>query len=121
MAIPQVDREIILNALTEFDNSLRQSHEWLNWEKSKAQSWALEHDGRLYPPKKIISMATGVGVNSFSGGPETNAYLDARGLLVRRLRAETLHDTFQSILEKYSLARATQGFGGNHEIRELFA
>lgn len=115
-----MDRDTILKALTEFDTSLRPSHEWLNWDSNKAQSWALEHDGRLYPPKKIVSMATGAGVSSFSGGPETNTYLDARGFLARRLREPTLHDTFQAILEKYSLARATQGFGGNHEIRELF-
>ena len=120
MAIPQVDRDTILQALIEFDNSLRQSKEWVNWDSSKAQSWALEHNGRLYPPKKIVSIATGVGVNSFSGGPETNSYLDARGFVVRRLREPTLQDTFQTILEKYTTARATQGFGGKHEISELF-
>lgn len=120
MAIPQVDRSKVLEAMSEFDSLLRRSSEWTGWEANKAQVWALDHAGTLYPPKKIISMAANVPVASFTGGPETNGYLEARGFAVRRLREPTLQETFQEILERYGDARATQAFGGDHEIRQLF-
>lgn len=120
MAIAQVTQDAILNALAEFDDSLRASPEWAAWDTNKSQVWALEHEGRLYPPKKIVSMATGQEVGSFSGGPDTNDYLAARGFATRRLREPTLQETFAAILHKYSTARATLAFGGKHEIRELF-
>jgi hypothetical protein len=120
VALPQVDRQAVLTALTEFDEALRESSEFLNWEQSKAQRWVLEHEGRLYPPKKIIAMATGASVSSFSGGPETNQYLEQRGFQVRRLRDLSLRDLFSQVLERYPTLRTTQAFGGNEEARELF-
>lgn len=120
MALPQVDRPAILDALKEFDQTLRDSSEFLNWEQSKSQRWVLEHEGRLYPPKKIIAMATGSPVSSFTGGPETNQYLEQRGFQVRRLRDLSLRDLFNQILERYQSLRKTQAFAGNEEARELF-
>jgi len=36
-------------------------------------------DGRAYPPKAIISLATGVPVSGFSGGIESTRFLAKRG------------------------------------------
>lgn len=120
MTIPQVDPEAISKAIQEFDASLRQTEEWSRWEDNKAQVWAIRHDGRRYPPKKIVSMATGLPVGNFTGGPETNEYLEDRGFKVGKLRDVLLSETFELILDRYKTARATQNFGGQHEIRELF-
>lgn len=66
-------------ALRRFDADLRALQEWSDWEVSAAQKFAVVHMGFRYPPKKIISMATGVPVNKFSGGRQSNEYLKKRG------------------------------------------
>jgi 5-methylcytosine-specific restriction protein A len=40
------------------------------------------HNGLGYPPKKVISLATGVPVSKFSGGRQSNQYLLQRGFEV---------------------------------------
>lgn len=120
MAIPRVSREKILEAIREFDSVLLPTDEWRNWENKASQVWALVHDEKYYPPKKIISIATGVSVNEFSGGPESNGYLNDLGFEVIKLRQTALDSIFKAILERYDNARKTMGFAGNHEIKELF-
>jgi MoxR-like ATPase len=120
MPIPRVDRETILQAIREFDVKLLPTDEWRTWENKLSQVWALVHEGKRYPPKKIISMATGISVNDFSGGPETNGYLNGLKFEVIKLRQVTLDSVFKAILERYDEARRTIGFAGNHEVKELF-
>lgn len=120
MAIPIVEAEAIRQALDEFDQSLRASAEWSGWEDNKAQAWVLVVGDKRYPPKKIISIATGAPVASFSGGQESNDYLAERGFTVTRLRDTSLSETLKLILQKYGSARQQLAFGGHHEIKELF-
>lgn len=120
MTIPAVERSAIERALEVFDEQLRHSEEWVNWESNRAQTWVLNCNGKRYPPKKIVSLATDAPVNSFSGGDETNEFLSARGFQVDRLRTPMLAETFRLILERYGHARASEKFAGNHEIKELF-
>lgn len=120
MSVPDVNAEVICKALKEFDQTLRSSAEWSSWEDNKAQAWMLVVGEKRYPPKKIISMATGAPVSSFSGGPESNEYLSERGFTVSRLREPSLTETLRLILQRYSPARNRLAFGGHHEIKELF-
>lgn len=120
MAIPRKNREDIIAALTIFDNKLRHTPEWQSWETRGSQSWGLEHEGKVYPPKQIISLAANIPVGEFSGGPESNSYLNNLGFTVKRLRKGSLHEIFKTILEEYSTARETQPFAGRHNIYELF-
>lgn len=120
MAIPPVDRQRVVDALREFDETVRSSPEFLNWEDNLAQTYALTHEGKRYPPKKVVSLATGAPVDSFNGGLETNNYLSARGFTVSRLREVALSETFQAILERYPILRSSTKFGGNAEAKELF-
>jgi 5-methylcytosine-specific restriction protein B len=120
MAIPFVNAEAIRQALDNFDQSLRDSAEWSSWENNKAQAWVLIVGDKRYPPKKIISIATGVPVSSFSGGTETNDFLAELGFTVARLRETSLSETLRLILQRYGAARQQLAFGGHHEIKELF-
>lgn len=79
MAIKAVSKERIEEALLEFDSHHRSKREWQSWETNQAHRYAIEAEGRLYPPKKIISIATGIAVAEFSGGHPTNSYLQKRG------------------------------------------
>jgi hypothetical protein len=84
--IPSIDRERIIEAIEEFDKTLRDTREWQGWQNNRAQKWAIDYEGRNYPPKKIISMATGQPVNGFSAGIESNEYLKQRGFELVSLR-----------------------------------
>lgn len=83
--LPPVSKEEIRRAIAEFDVGLRSAVEWKGWEQKGNQRWALEDSGRLYPPKKIVSLATGRPVSTFSGGQMTNSYLDDLGFKVIKL------------------------------------
>lgn len=120
MAIPPVNFQKIILAMSLFDKELRNTDEWKGWETNKAQTYVIEYEGRRYPPKKIVSLATGVPVSTFVGGPETNEYLEKLGLKVIRLRELKINDALQLICERYKTARETESFKGGNSIRELF-
>ncbi len=80
--IPDVKKSEILVALQLFDVELRNTAEWIGWEDKGTQKYAIEHEGRRYSPKKIISMATGIGRNEFNGGHESNSYLEKKGFAI---------------------------------------
>src|SRR6185312_6202978 len=62
------DRVQLLNAMREFDRRLRITADWASWELNQAFKYAIELEGRRYPVKKIVSLATGAPVDQFSGG-----------------------------------------------------
>ena len=101
MPIPPASKEAITRALEQFD---RESRDQMgDWEANRNFDYALVFDGRRYPPKEIISIATGAPTSTFSGGAEANGYLQNLGFPVIGLRvsqnsesAQTLWTTFVS-------------------------
>jgi 5-methylcytosine-specific restriction protein A len=88
MPIPSITSAALLEAMTRFDEELRDSPEWAGWQHNKAHLFAIEHDGNRYPVKQIVSMATGLPVSEFSGGRapgDANTYASARGFTVVEL------------------------------------
>ena len=85
MALPSVAADAISSAMDRFDNDLRTSPQWTNWEDNQSHRYAIKKDGKLYPVKQIVSMATGANVNSFSGGREANSYVEERGFEIEPL------------------------------------
>lgn len=59
--IPPVPRSALVMALEVFDREQRKAPEWRDWEGRSTLRKALRHDGRLYPIKEILRMATGAG------------------------------------------------------------
>ena len=85
VGIPDVSKEKILEAMKEFDLNKRNQPEWEGWEDKKTQVYAILHNGQKYPPKEIIRMAT--GARGFSGGEQSNNYLQKRGFDIINLRS----------------------------------
>jgi hypothetical protein len=79
--IPPVPKEALIVAMERFDAEFRQQTRWQRW-PTRADKFALVHDGKRYPVKFIISLATGAGVHTFSGGQEANGYVTKRGLTI---------------------------------------
>jgi len=83
--IKAVSKERIDKALQEFDRKFRSKREWQGWENNLAHLYAVHEGGKLYPAKKIVSLATGIAVGKFSGGHPTNSYLTKRGFTIVEL------------------------------------
>jgi hypothetical protein len=66
VGVVQVTREQILQAMKEFDLNFRSS------EDDSGTLYAVEEEGRRYPPKRILELATGVPRNKFYGGKPSN-------------------------------------------------
>ena len=49
---------------------------------NQAHRYAISENDRLYPAKKIVSLATGTPVGLFSGGQPTNGYLKRHGFTI---------------------------------------
>lgn len=115
--LPDVDAAEIIKACTEFDASLRKKAEWTDWEKKASQKYAVEYTDQLYPPKKIISIATGLPVSAFYGGYPTNTYLEKRGFKIISLNSRAPTDVDIPSFEIGELYRRkdeiTGRFGGN--------
>lgn len=109
MALPDVTPEEILKALQIFDSTQRSLTEWQGWEKKKSQKYALSYKGRLYPPKEIISIATGVPVSDFSGGDQSNSYLRRRGFEVITLSHNSPGNYYDRVVGIYKYIQA-KGF-----------
>jgi 5-methylcytosine-specific restriction protein A len=86
MQIKPVATDVIEAALQIFDSEWRNSKEYAGWGNNKNYLHAISHDGRLYPPKRVISIATDMPINSFYGGGPSNTYLSARGFVIVALR-----------------------------------
>lgn len=84
MAIPPTTPEAITAAIDQFDREVRD--QMSGWEQNGNYEYALIYEGRRYPPKRIISMATGVPTASFSGGPQANSYLQGYGFNIEPLQ-----------------------------------
>lgn len=81
----ELDRADVLRAMSAFDREWPQAHLYDDWLSKRNYRYALSYDGRLYPPKRILSLATGVSVREFSGGlAQTNRILRSLGFDVIR-------------------------------------
>ena len=82
-AVPKASRGQLLRALEAFDSYFRNDPGWNPWRGH--HKYAIVYLGKEYPVKKIISLATGIPTDAFSGGSGANRLLTKRGFDVIRL------------------------------------
>ena len=56
--IPDVDRTAIRETIHFFDDEVRYSPEWVNWQRDPDYTYAIQHAGRPYPARLIVALAT---------------------------------------------------------------
>ncbi|KUO51106.1 MAG: hypothetical protein APF76_16565 [Desulfitibacter sp. BRH_c19] len=112
-SIPDVSKEEILKALEEFDLTKRNTPDWIDWDKKKRQKYAILFKNKIYPPKYIVKMATGINVGLFSGGEQTNSYLTKRGFEIIALNNELPGDVKDILGHIYKYIKS-KGF--NYEL-----
>ncbi len=120
--IPDVPREAVLKALERFDQEHRDTSRWEAWEDVATYKHAIDHEGKHYPVKEIISLATGAPKSNFSGGPVSNTYLKKRGFTVIRIRDDDnpIGRQIEEILAGYLEAKISEQFGGSSTMGRSF-
>jgi len=68
----KITRQQVIQALEEFDFTYPASNDFENWLESGNYHYALDYEGKLYPPKYILSVVSGESVETFSGGEQTH-------------------------------------------------
>jgi hypothetical protein len=125
MPIPPVSISALSDAMGQFDSELRDKPDWADWEKNSAHRFAIERDGRHYPVKRIVSLATGLPVSDFSGGKaagDANKCVAARGFTIVELRRRNptwTRDELTLALDFYLRYDGNPPLEGSPEIDEL--
>ena len=78
-----VTRKAILDAIHEFDRQYPNSSTYDDWLRKRSYIYAVLYDNRMYPPKQILSMATGISTTDFNGGEQTNRVFHQLGFEVK--------------------------------------
>lgn len=65
-------RQMVLDAIDRFERDSEFTEIKSKWRDNRGYKYALRHRGRLYPPKPILSLASGFSRGSFNGGDQTN-------------------------------------------------
>jgi Predicted restriction endonuclease len=107
--------------MEDFDENMRDTRVWSAWTENSSYKFAIFNNGRIYPVKQIVSMATGRPKSAFSGGSQANTVVTKCGLRVLSLKEsswtiQTENDAVK-ILDKSSFS---QGTGIPFEIRPFF-
>jgi 5-methylcytosine-specific restriction protein A len=76
----------VLRVLVEFQAKYPNPNDYQNWLYNQAYKYALDYQGRLYPPKPILSQITGIDVSEFSGGEATNSVFQDLGFRMKAIR-----------------------------------
>jgi hypothetical protein len=123
--IPEATRESVVEAMTRFDQELRDTPGWKHWEERESFKYAIDFEGRHYPVKTIVSTATNTPVASFSAGEEANTFIVKLGFQVVELPDSepnqlSLQQLLEEILSRYLGARSTNDFGRNRPIWRAF-
>ncbi len=89
--IPNRSREELIEAMRRFDAELRSSKRFLGWEKKQNYKYAILYNDKLYPPKEIVRLATGMTGKQLRGGigpTDSNAYISKREFDIIELQSD---------------------------------
>jgi hypothetical protein len=82
--LPPVPRETVLAAMRDFIDD-RVGRGLGEWRPTGQHRYAIEHEGRHYPVKEIVTRVTGQPRGAFTGGPQANNYAKSLGFDVVKL------------------------------------
>jgi len=74
-----VTSQEILDALHEFSLEYPDTATYENWLRKDSYNYAVRYGEDVFPPKHILSRATGIPTTEFSGGEQTNRVLRLLG------------------------------------------
>jgi hypothetical protein len=105
----EITREQVLEGMRKFDEMAEKDDEL----SRTGTIWFVENDGKHYPPKWVVSLATGVERKSFAGGDNIHKPLKELGFTIRRVDGpideEVLDDAIKTAIKTtFTLERDLQ-------------
>jgi 5-methylcytosine-specific restriction enzyme A len=79
-----ITREGVLHSLEEFHQEFPDTNSYENWLDKGSYIYAIYYQDKLYPPKHILSVVSGIPTTEFSGGEQTNRMFRQLGFVVVR-------------------------------------
>jgi hypothetical protein len=79
-----VHQQDILDALQEFTSEYPKTENYDNWLQKGNYIYILRYGDNVYPPKHILSRATGIPTADFSGGDQTNRVFRQLGFIIEK-------------------------------------
>jgi 5-methylcytosine-specific restriction enzyme A len=79
-----VTQQDILEALQEFSTQYPDPDTYDNWLQKGNYVYILRYGETIYPPKHILSRATGIPTSDFSGGDQTKGVFQQLGFIVEK-------------------------------------
>ena len=67
-----IKREAVIRAMNDFDDYYPSTSQYDKWLDKGAYKYAISYRARLYPPKYILSVVSGISTTHFNGGDQTN-------------------------------------------------
>ena len=68
-----INRESVIRVMDDFDDCYPSTNQYDNWLDNRNFIYAIHYRGRLYPPKHILSVVSGIPTYQFHGGSQTNS------------------------------------------------
>lgn len=78
----KVTRQNILDALRDFSAEYPDTDTYENWLGKNTYIYAVRYEDKVFPPKHILSRATGIPTTEFSGGEQSNRVFSQLGFEV---------------------------------------
>jgi hypothetical protein len=75
----------VVRAIRDFDQMYEDANDYENWLTNHIYKWALIYEDRQYPPKYVLSLATGLPTSSFTSREARDA-LTQLGFELRQKR-----------------------------------
>ena len=79
-----ISQDHIRKAVRTFEQQYLGSKEWAGWLDHPRTTYVLHCGNQQYPPKQILSLASGIPTADFNGGEQTNRVLRALGFEVKK-------------------------------------
>ena len=114
----KVSKQDVLDAIFEIDQKGVP-------EGRRAKGFDLFYNGKAYPPKYVISLATKHATghelppHEFSGGEAINSFLTGLGFEVRAKPQQPIRDALENVLRHYLMAR-DETFSKEHMMWKVF-
>ena len=112
----QASRDSILAAIIKFDAEMRDTSEWRNFEQDKRYRQYLEFEGKRYPVKLIVGLASRAERGVFHANEAANV-LKSMAFLVKPLHSleeNALGKSIQTVLSEYGQARTEKFKSSEH-------
>jgi 5-methylcytosine-specific restriction enzyme B len=70
--LSEPSRDKVLKAFKQFDRHMRADATASDWDDGESRPYVVKHRDRLYPPKRILSITSGIPISELGDGEEVN-------------------------------------------------